>query len=153
MKHARWVALGASFVCFALAVALPAAHMRSGVGKGDIDQPGLFFLGCGWAGPLIGQFAWFANPLLFASWLLLALGRHRIATVMASVATLVAADSWMLFRAKIPENEGGVGGLELLYFQPGFYLWLTSFIIIVGGGIFLMCTETPGNGADDSSDA
>jgi len=129
-----WIAIGASALCFAIACALPALKFQNTNGSAHIWYGGTVFL-VGWMAALVGQLAWFANLLLFGSWISLIFRSRFGAVVFSLVALLIASQTYTLFGDPLPADEGGVNKMALTHILPGFYFWLSSIIISVMGGV------------------
>ena len=132
----HYFVIGASAAVFAIACVLPALTFQNLNGTEQSWRGGMIFL-LGWMGALVGQFGWFANPLLLGSWLSAGF-RWRPGTVLfAAVALLIATQSFALFGEAIPADEGGVNKLTLTHMTPGFYFWMGSIVIALAGGFFV----------------
>ncbi len=95
----------------------------------------------GWMGPLVGQFAWYANPLLLLG-MITFMFRKWIATLVFIVLTLLmAANTFLLFFQEVPADEAGVNMLMLQNLHIGFYLWIASTLTIGIGAVILLRAE------------
>ena len=78
----------------------------------------------GWMGVLAGVYAWLANPLVAAAWVL-TLNRRRGPAVVAAVLALLSGMSFLSLR-QIMVNEGGT--YEPVHLDAiGYWCWLASF--------------------------
>ena len=92
---------------------------------------GLLFIG--WIGIFAGMFAWLANPLLFASWFLLATSRHR-AAFFVSLGALLFAMSFLLHSEVI--SSAAPTYSRIIGYGMGYWLWIASaLILVVGAGV------------------
>jgi hypothetical protein len=114
-KALLWIPL----VPYVLSLFLPPFAIA---GHNDI-VPGIFILGIGWAGVLVFQFAWFANPLfLFALYSELK-NRHANAVMASTAASALSLNAFtMFYKDQIP---GGVGSGIVQEFV-GAWFWLTA---------------------------
>jgi hypothetical protein len=86
----------------------------------------------GWIGALMGGGAaltWFANPLLFFSWVILPANK-MLAIVASSVAAVLAA-SFLLFE-KVITSEAPTYSL-ITHRGAGYWLWLCSCVVFPAG--------------------
>ncbi len=116
-------------VALFLIACLSPALVFTGV-NGQEVMPGFWILAIGWLGPSFGQFAWFANPVLFLSMLALLFRKRVAAFVLALVSLAIAANTWLLFSQPIPADEGGVNQLTLQHLHFGFYFWIASMLVV-----------------------
>lgn len=85
----------------------------------------------GWLGIFDGIIAWFANPLLVASWILSRMRRTRkIAFVLAFAALLVAVS--FLLVSDVMRDEAG-NRARVSTYGIGYWLWLTSITVAMFG--------------------
>jgi hypothetical protein len=78
--------------------------------------------------------AWFANPLLFASWFFL---KRNLKTAMfLSVFSFLLSLSFLMFDS-ILDNEGGIPH-EIISYRLGYWLWLGSHLVMLLGTFVLM---------------
>jgi hypothetical protein len=116
---------------YALSLALPALRE---VGLGVDDERGWEVLAAGWAGLLFLQFAWFANLLWVAGLVHLHRGAWRSAAIWASVAVVVAAESFLLYSTGFVSDSGARIPIRLL---AGFWVWWSSLWVLAIGAILL----------------
>ncbi len=88
-------------------------------------------------GIFIGQFAWFANPILALAWLACLLRWWIASSVIAFFALTIAMSSFMIVGQRIPMDEGGVRSATVSFLHVGFYVWLLSFLAMLVGPIVL----------------
>jgi len=135
----RAIPLAISLVLFVAACTSPALIMVGSQGESTID--GLSALVIGWMAPLYGQFAWYANPLLFFGALALLLRFWKTSIVFVILALFIAMDTFQLSAQEIPVNEGLTATEHLQSVQAGFYLWLASIVVIGLGAIVLLVRD------------
>jgi len=121
------MALLPSLLLYAISCAAPAIEfLKNGV------EPerwyGIEALLLGWQGAFVGQFGWFANPVLLAAGVLILFRRFLAGAVVAAVAVIVAAHSPFILHQQVPGDEGNVNHLEVTAFGVGFYLWGASLV-------------------------
>lgn len=132
----QFFVIGSSVAVFAVACVLPALQFQNLAGVEQLWYGGMILL-VGWMGALVGQFGWFANLLLFASWISAAFRWRLGAVLFAAAALLVAIQSFALFGEAIPADEGGFNKLMLTHLLAGFYFWIASIVISLAGGFFV----------------
>lgn len=81
---------------------------------------------CLFFGPIY-HLGWYANPLLFLSWLLLLVKRSSVFAIMSSVISLLLALT-TFYIEEFPANEAG-SMTRVTGYGPGFYLWLASIVL------------------------
>lgn len=127
-KKGDWLFPAISAGIFAVSCALPCLAFDNG----DYWL-GARILALGWSGLFVGQFAWFANLALLASWATL-YRRMRIATLVLSLGALaVSCDTWTLYGQRLPTDEGGVNHFMLTAILPGCYVWMSSMVVVLVG--------------------
>ena len=72
--------------------------------------------------------AWFANPLLLASIILLSLNRSRMALATSTASLILAATTFLIQKASF--NEAGHMA-NVVGYGLGFYLWIASMSAIL----------------------
>lgn len=135
----RALPLSISFVLFVAACISPALIMIGSQGESTMD--GLSALVIGWMGPLYEQFAWYANPLLFFGALALFLRFWKTSIVFIVLALLVAMDTFQLSTQEIPVNEALTATEHLQSVHIGFFLWISSIVVIGLGAIVLLIRD------------
>jgi hypothetical protein len=123
--------VSASVVLFALSLVLPA------LGEGELGvrvEPGYMILGTGYFGVLFGQLAWFANPLWVAGLVYLIRRRWKAAAICASLAVVLAAESFLLYSTGFPSDSGATIPVRLL---AGFWVWWSSLWVLAAGALVL----------------
>ncbi len=79
----------------------------------------------GWGATADNSYAWFANPIGFVAWWMIARRRNTIAIIAGIAAVLLAAS--FLFERHILIDEAGNTG-AILSIGPAYWLWLASII-------------------------
>src|ERR1700742_1943784 len=129
MKTYRFIWIAASVILYANSLSGTAFHYLDGGNGPD----GLSLLGIGYFGPMVGVFAWYANPLLALSWLFSALNGHRIALYMSFAALLLGLSALLMHDFRLPDNNGGMVGS----FTGYFWLWIASMAVMLPGSFAL----------------
>ena len=147
---ARFIVLAVSLVLFGLACASPTLIFLR---NGTTDEPwaGYMVLFLGWLGPFIGQFAWYANPVLFVSMITFLVRQWMATLVLIALTLLMAANTFLLFFQEVPADEAGVNMLTLQNLHIGFYLWIASILTIGIGAIVLWRVEARERGGKPTS--
>jgi hypothetical protein len=84
----------------------------------------------GWMAVLDGVWAWLANPALAVTWLLMCLRRTRVALGFAFAALGLSLS--FLRHSQILSDEGG-GHSRITGYSVGYWLWIASISMTVGG--------------------
>ncbi|OXI16063.1 hypothetical protein CFB43_37155 [Burkholderia sp. AU15512] len=115
-------------------VAMFTAPFRTGAPAPHPWADGWQVLLTGWMGVLAGIYAWLANPLVFAAWLL-TVKRHRAqAVVLAGLALLFGMS--FLSQHQIAVDEAG--NVEPVHLDAiGYWCWLASFAAAAVGAAWL----------------
>ena len=127
-QKARWFVLLASGVCYLAALPLPALLFQR-----EPPVRGITALLWGWWGLFTGDFPWFANPAYFLALFLVSLGLHKTVQLLCALAIGLGARSLCVEKWYFNEAYGTpVTGLG-----PAFYLWMTSFGVLLVGAMVL----------------
>lgn len=132
-KTIRLVGLASSLALYATALALPAFHFSN-------YRPyltGYSVLGWGWWGVLSFNFAWFANPLLWAAWLAFWRTNNRRALSLSLWALLLSFQSF--FAREWWFNEGSGTPIDRL--GIGFYLWVAAIVAVITSSLLMRRRE------------
>jgi hypothetical protein len=121
----------ASLALFALSLVLPAFRE---VGLRADAEAGYVILATGYFGALVGQVAWFANPLWVAALVYLLRRRWKAAAIAACLAVGVAAESLLLYSTGIPSDSGRTIPVRLL---AGFWVWWSGLWVLAAGALVL----------------
>ena len=135
---ARIIIIVASVTCWLVACCLPALNL---LGKANTQgeqstMVGVLAFIMAFFAMLEGQFAWLANPLWFVAMVLVAIGLNRAALIVSVLAILVAQQTWMVVGTEINGDEGGVKKYLVTSLGLGFWLWVSSFVLIAGVAAF-----------------
>jgi len=93
----------------------------------DAWSNSLILLGFGWSGALAGgaAIAWFANPLIFLSWVVLF--KNIKMSVIASIIATALAISFLFFDKVITSEEPSYS--KITAYKAGYWLWLSSIML------------------------
>jgi hypothetical protein len=80
---------------------------------------------------LVGNVGWLANVLYAPSLIAALLAWWRTAAMCAAVAVLVGFHSLALIGQEVPADEGNVNQMVLVHLRAGFYLWMSSMVVMV----------------------
>jgi hypothetical protein len=106
----------------------------------DPSWSGFEYFICGWLGPCNSPslFGWYGNPFWFLA-LFTAIGRSPIfawvGAALYAMGLLVALTSIGMVGAPLQPNEGGITTYHVESFGPGFYVWLSVFVVGIAGSI------------------
>jgi hypothetical protein len=136
-----WLAGTAALLWFA-SFFLPAVRINQGW------QMGWEIAAAGWAGPVVGQFGWYANVIMIPSLGMLALGESPSDLDKISKLGAVLFLLWLntLFWTDMSE----VGG-RILARGVGYYAWMASLLIVWGGMFILNRSRLKDMGADEKA--
>jgi hypothetical protein len=116
------------------ALPFPALLFRS-----DPPVRGIIALLWGWWGFVTGDIPWLANPLYFLELLLVALGLNKLALLLCAVVIGLGARSVLVEQWYFNEAQGTpVTGLG-----TAFYLWMSSFVLLLLGAMVLLWLPKP----------
>ncbi len=100
----------------------------------------LYLLLIGVFGLLDGIFAWYANPILFLSYLFFYIKRFNWAIILGAVALLLMASFFLCKTMLVSENGARAA---IVGYGLGFWLWIgSSAVAIVAGSIGKADQET-----------
>ncbi len=131
MRNGLWIILLVlSLSAYALCMAFD-AFLIDGPEPSAWSSPFMLLL-FGWMGIFGGAVAWFANPLLLASWILLVCGLSRVALWIAGGALLtglsfLTIDSLLISEAPTFAHITRLGA--------GYWLWLVSMGLAMVAGL------------------
>ncbi len=123
-RQVRPLILIFSPLLFFVACALPAARIATGP-----PWLGKELLAAGFLGPLVGQFAWYANPLWLGSLIAAGLRRRRWTLLLSLAAVAVGLLMLTLPGHDIPRDEGGVNKDHAEGLLYGAWVWLASIAL------------------------
>ena len=158
-QSARAAVVGLSVALFVIALFLPAlefhgvngSYVNSSANPGNAPGfdptldlwKGSTALISGMFGILDMDLAGYANPLLWAAWVLLLLNRLRAAAWCALIAGALSLLTFRLFSSPIPEDEGGVKHAILTHLHAGAWLWFASIFVALLAGIIWWSRQLP----------
>jgi len=128
----RFALVGICLIPYLASYLAPALHFRL-LSGGEKIMKGYEVAMLGALALLHLNVAWLAN-LLYLGSLVLVLGRlWRAAAVMATLAALFGLHTLQLFSSTIDvdPNMGRASPMLLSRFEPGFYLWMASFGLVL----------------------
>ena len=83
---------------------------------------------------------WLANPILFMTWILMLQNtRHKKLQLTGSILSTILAVSFLLFN-KIIVDDSGLR--EILNYKAGYWLWLTSSLVMLLGNLTIYFIES-----------
>ncbi len=94
-------------------------------------SPGWCLLLIGWVTLIDGVVAWFANPLIAVSWMLIWLRSARVVALCAALSALLLSLSFLL-HSEIMTDEGG-GRTAITGYGSGYWLWVSSMAVMAIG--------------------
>jgi hypothetical protein len=77
------------------------------------------------------MFAWFANPALIATWVLMLFRKLRMAALWCAIAALVISLTFLL-HGDMMKDEGG-NRAQITAYGVGYWLWIASIVTAVIG--------------------
>lgn len=104
------------------------------MGEGHVVERGAIVAAGGIFGIPIGQVGWFANLFWAAGVVFLSRRRWNAAAAAATLAVLVAANSFLLPRTGMPSDSGYTHPVTLM---SGFYVWWASHWVLTAGALLL----------------
>lgn len=143
----RWILIGASVGPFLVSLTQTCFYLVRGDRLLDWGGPGIALLLVGGFGLLDGVVAWLANPPLFLSWIILAIGSRRLSGlgVIAAFVSFCLSLSFLLQVELVPDFANGGRG-KIVGYGPGYWMWVGSIATALAGNITLLClklTEAP----------
>ena len=135
MSTSRSVAgpfMGASIVLFLLSLTQTGYHVDGPDEAGWHPSVGLLVVGC--LGPFTGVFAWLANPLLVATWIMMRSRSRRGTALCCAVASLGMSLSFLLHEQVMKDEAGHYA--RITGYGLGYWLWVASIITALAGCTF-----------------
>lgn len=123
MKN-RWIVLLGSGLLYGISLFFPAFALKEGQSS---FLPGFVCLLFGF-----GEFAWYANPLYFASLITLLLKKTYLTALLSCSALAIAVTT--IWIEQLPRDASGETTTVVGY-GPAFYLWLSSMLVILGASV------------------
>jgi hypothetical protein len=117
MTRTKLFCIFASIALYLCSLAFPAADRFLGF---ECLVAGWFSLGAG-----VG-FGWLANPLIYATWLLLAIGKN-VASLLVCLFAVILMLSTLAASGMVASTSGDVTQIKV--FGPGFWLWVGSALV------------------------
>ena len=138
-RRVRLAVIGISLALFILSLCVPAARFIQNPGTAYpnvFDRAGITMLLMSLLGPLQGNFAFLANPLLLTGWLLISAQKYRGAAIALFIAFLFTLQTSSLRSHKVYEDEGGVNFSYMTHLLPGWYVWLLSILFPFAAAVY-----------------
>ena len=89
---------------------------------------GLALLEVGWLGFMMGDFSWWANPLILLSWIGFGANKPKFAVITSALAVLLILT--FTLHTTVILGEDGVPA-KILGYGAGYWLWLASAFIML----------------------
>jgi hypothetical protein len=126
-----------SCVLFIVSLTQPAFYTSAQEPDGWANSLGLVVFG--WSGALGGDagLAWFANPLIFLSWIFL-FGKTK-RSVTTSFFAVLFAGSFLLFKDVLTGEDGTYSIITQR--KAGYWLWFLSIVVFALGSTFIYLKE------------
>lgn len=125
---------------FLIACALPCLEFLEAKGKIDI-MLGLRALAVGWSGIFAGITAWYANPVWLLGVAMGFWGNHMVGIFAGAFAVAIGLTTPKVIGRELPADEGNVNKMVLTRVHRGYYVWLSSFVVLAITS--LLCTLAP----------
>lgn len=133
--QSKWYIPAASLFLYLTACTLPCLEFRNGTVH---IYYGYSILLQGWTVILAGQLAWLANPAWLMSMILFIFRRWALSVSFSVLSLVLATGTFLLYHRKVvvPDPPDSGMYLELSGLRIGFYVWLTSLIVIGAGALY-----------------
>ena len=138
-RPVRLAVVGISLALFLLSLYLDAARFienPSTPSAAVIHHAGFTMLFMALFGPLYGNFAFLANPLLLVGWLMIIAQKYRGAAISLFIAFLFTLQIEQLHSHKIYEDEGGVNFSYMTHLLPGWYVWVLAILFPFAAAVY-----------------
>jgi len=126
--------IGVSFLLFVASLCLDCFFVSGSNPRAWSLGIGLLLMG--WAGIFGGVFAWLANPLLFLTWVALAIRPVRWVAFVTGLMALGFALSFLLHE-RILTDEGG-GRALITGYGLGYYCWAGAMVVAWLGSVVIV---------------
>ncbi|MDB5292773.1 MAG: hypothetical protein JWL69_4014 [Phycisphaerales bacterium] len=124
--------IGASILLF-LASLTQNGYQSDGPTENHKWAPALTLFLFGWSGILARVVAWFANPALGATWMLMRFRSKRLAALCCAIASLALSLSFLLQKEIMADEAGHMSRITAYGF--GYWLWIASIATALAGCI------------------
>jgi len=132
--QSKWYIPAASLFLYLAACTLPCLEFRNGTIE---IYYGYSILLQGWIAVLVGQIAWLANPAWLASMAFFIFRRWTLSLIFSALSLIFAAATFFIYRRELIILGDTPGrNVELGSLRIGFYVWLTSLIVIGAGALY-----------------
>jgi len=138
-RRVRLAVVGISFALFLLSLCLPSATILQNPGSEyaySFHRAGIILFFMGIIGPVYGNFAFLANPLLLVGWLMISAQKYRGAAITLFIAFLFTFQVQQLHSHKVYEDEGGVNFSYMTHLLPGWYVWLLAILFPFAAAVY-----------------
>jgi hypothetical protein len=132
-RWCRMMAAGLVAALFVAACCCPAVRVSASLGRLGAwpeEQVGLTVLIFGWLTPYLP--AWVANPALLAGWLALLREECRWAVGLGMAAFALGLTAWP---GLLESTERSSTSPVLIGLDTGYYLWMSSMVVLVFGAV------------------
>ena len=141
LKTNRAFLLIACSLPYLIACALPVAVSCVNQNGKPEQFSGLWLLSIGWMGPLLGQFAWFANVFNIGAVASLLVGSYRTSIGFSIITLLVSLDTFAWHVQEVYLDEGGVHKCTLDSLSAGAYFWFLALLAPLFLSLCMMRSE------------
>jgi len=138
-RSVRLAVVGACIALYLLSLYMDALQFIENPGTPNaqiIHHSGIIMFFMGIFGPLSGNFAILANPLLWAGWLMIWSQKYRGAAITLFIAFLFTLQTAQLRGQLINEDEGGVNVSYMTHLLPGWWIWVLSIVFPLAAAIY-----------------
>jgi len=138
-RRVRLAVVGISLALFLLSLYLDAGRFIEDPGTTGaqvITHSGfaLFFMAL--LGPIYGNFAFFANPLMLVGWLMIIAQKYRGAAISLFLALPFTFEIQQLHSHLVYEDEGGVNFSYMTHVLPGWYVWVLAILFPFAAAVY-----------------
>jgi len=138
-RRVRVAVIGISIALFIIALCLPSASFLQDPGTPSayvFKRVGLTMLLMSLLGPLQGNFAFCANPLLLVGWLMISAQKYRGAAISLFIAFLFTLQTSSMRSHAVMEDEAGVNYSYMVHLLPGWFVWVLSILFPLAAAIY-----------------
>jgi len=138
-RRVRLAVVGISFLLFLLSLYLDAARFIENPGTPSaqvVNHAGFVMFFMAIFGPISGNFAFLANPLLLVGWLMISAQKYRGAAITLFIGFLFTLQTYQLHSQKIYEDEGGSNFSYMTHLLPGWWVWLLSIVFPLAAAVY-----------------
>ena len=135
----RLSVVAASIALFLLALYLDAVQFIENPGTASaqiITHAGGTMLFFSLAGPLKGNFAFFANPCMLVGWIMVLAQKYRGAAICFILAFLFALETFQLRGQALSVDEGGMNFFFFTHPIVGWYVWVLAIFFPFAAAVY-----------------